>query len=135
MRIVGEYKLTKLLGSGTYGEIYLAKKGNEPTLYAVKVLDRKRMDSPRMQKYFKTELEILMELDLPNIANFYKKLEDKSNYYIIMEYCNGGTLKECLEKYISIHKETFPIEIIHHIMNQIIEPFAIFIHIISFIEM
>ena len=124
MRIVGEYKLTKLLGSGTYGEIYLAKKDNDPTLYAVKVLDRKRMDSPKMQKYFNMELEILMETNHPNIAHFYKKLQDESNYYIIMEYCNGGTLKDCFKKYISLHKETFPIEIIQHFMNQIIRAFC-----------
>ena len=50
MKTIGDYKLLKFLGSGTYGEIYLAQKGDDPTLYAAKILDKKRMDAPMMQK-------------------------------------------------------------------------------------
>ncbi len=42
MKTIGDYKLTKFLGKGTFGETYLAQKGNDSTLYAAKILDKKK---------------------------------------------------------------------------------------------
>jgi len=65
MKTIGDYKLKQFLGKGSYGEIYLAQKGNDPLLYAVKVLDKKKMDSPKMKKYLDAEIEITKELSHP----------------------------------------------------------------------
>ena len=124
MKTIGDYKLTKFLGKGTFGETYLAQKGNDPTLYAAKILDKKAMDSPSLKRYFDRELEISQELSHPNIVHFYEKLQDETNYYLIIEYCNGGTLTQCLEKYKNIYKEPFNIEIIQNFMRQIISAFC-----------
>lgn len=40
----------------------------------------------------KTELDILKNLDHPNIAKFYETYEDTKYVYFVMEYCNGGEL-------------------------------------------
>ena len=124
MKTVGDYKLLKFLGKGTYGETYLAQKGDDPKLYAVKILDKKRMDSPAMKKYLEGEISILKELDNPYIVKFYEKFNDETNYYLIIEYCNGGTLSENLVKYINIYNQPFSIEIIQNFMRQIISAFC-----------
>ena len=124
MKTIGDYKLITFLGKGSYGEIYLAQKGNDPQYYAAKVLDKKRMDKPSMKKYLDREINILKQLDHPNICKFYDKLNDDSNYYLIIEYCNGGNLNQCLEKYLKVKKEPFSIEIIQHFMRQIISAFC-----------
>ena len=124
MKTIGDYQLTKFLGKGTFGETYLAQKGNDSTLYAAKILDKKKMDSPSLKKYFDREIEISQELLHPNIVHFYEKLQDETNYYLIIEYCNGGTLTECIEKYKNIYKEPFNIEIIQNFMRQIISAFC-----------
>ena len=124
MKTIGDYKLKQFLGRGSYGEIYLGQKGNDPLLYAVKVLDKKKMDSPKMKKYLDAEIEITKELSHPNIVHFYEKLADDTNYYLIMEYCNGGTLNQCMEKYMSVYKEPFSLEIIQNFMRQIISAFC-----------
>ena len=40
----------------------------------------------------KTEIEILMKVDHPNIVKYYGTYEDKNNLNIVMELCTGGTL-------------------------------------------
>ena len=124
MKTIGEYKLTKFLGKGSYGEIYLAEKPNDKRLYAAKILDRKQMDLPNAKIYLDMEIKISEELNHPNIVKFFGKFEDKSHYYLIYEYCNGGTLTQCVEKYMNTYKEPFSIEIIQHFMIEIISAFC-----------
>ena len=133
MKTIEDYKLFKFIGKGSYGEIYLAKKENDSQLYAVKVLDRKRMDKPKLHKYLEREISICQELNHANIAKFYKKLVDDSNYYLIEEYCNGGTLTQCMEKYKAVYNEPFSIEIIQHFMKQIIDAIC-YIHSLGIIH-
>ena len=35
----------------------------------------------------------------PHIITYYEKLVSKNNYYFVYEFCNGGTLKQYLEKH------------------------------------
>ena len=38
------------------------------------------------------EINVLKELDHPNIVKIFEYLEDKQNYYIVTEICKGGEL-------------------------------------------
>ena len=38
----------------------------------------------------------MKSLDHPNIVKCFDDYEDEVNHYIVMEYCEGGTLKEYL---------------------------------------
>ena len=117
---IDELTLLKLLGKGSFGEVYLTKKEGKSNLFATKKMDRKFADQPQVSKYLKNEISILRELNHKNIV----KLEDvkvtKNHYYIVMEYCNGGSLSDCLKKYQSIFGHPFTQEIVQYIMRQII---------------
>ena len=127
MKVVGDYTLIKLLGKGSFGETYLTQKNNNPTPLATKVLERKKIDKNSIKKYLENEIQILKELNHPNVVKFYDFLVSNSNYYLIMEFCNGGDLTGCLEKYKNKYKETFSIEIVQYLMRQIINAF-VYIH-------
>ena len=118
--MIDELTLLKFLGKGSYGEVYLTKKEGKSELFATKKMDRKFADQPQVSKYLKNEISILRELKHKNIV----KLEDvkvtKNHYYIVMEYCNGGSLSDCLKKYKSIFGQPFTQEIVQYIMRQII---------------
>ena len=43
-------------------------------------------------KIFQTEIEILRNLDHPNIIKLYEIYEDLDNIYLVMELCEGGEL-------------------------------------------
>ena len=46
----------------------------------------------------KTEIEILMKVDHPNIVKYYGTYEGKVNLHIVMELCTGRTLQDELEE-------------------------------------
>ena len=118
-----DYKFIKLLGKGTYGELYLTKKGNEQTFIATKIFDRKQYDKSNWLKLcLDKEIEIMKELnDHPNVITFYGSEESETNYYLFMEFCNGGNLTEVLKEYKQKHNDSFSLDIIQNFMRQIVE--------------
>lgn len=42
----------------------------------------------------KVELEIMKNLDHPNIIKFYETYQDEKFFHLVMEYCSGGELFE-----------------------------------------
>ena len=94
--VIDDLTLLKLLGKGSYGEVYLTSKKGRSELLATKKMERKYADQPNVSKYLKNEIAILRELNHKNIV----KLEDikatKTHYYLVMEYCNGEALSKSL---------------------------------------
>ena len=121
MKKVGEYTLYKLLGKGSFGEVYLTRKENNPEILATKILDKKQTDKPSVKRYFDNEISIMKELNHPNIVRFYDLLASYSHYYVVMEYCNGGALSNCLQKYKALYHMPFTQEIVQYLMRQIVE--------------
>ena len=119
--MIDDLTLLKCLGKGSYGEVFLTRKEGKPQLFATKKMDRKYADQPHVSKYLKNEIAILRELNHRNIV----KLEDvkvtQNHYYLVMEYCNGGALSECLRKFKKKYGRPFPVEIVQYLMRQIIE--------------
>ena len=56
-----------------------------------------------------------------------------NNYYLFMEYVNGGTLSNCLEQYMKKYNASFSEEIVQHFMRQIIDVFK-YIHLKNIIH-
>ena len=118
---VDDLTFLKCLGKGSFGEVFLTKKEGKSGLFATKKMDRQFADQPKVHKYLKNEIEILRELNHKNIV----KLEDvkitKDHYYLVMEYCNGGSLQDCLRDYQEKYDKPFPEEIVQYLMKQIIQ--------------
>ena len=112
------YKFIKLLGSGSFGAVYLTELLGNPELLATKVMNLNQDTSKKLLKYLKYELLIMKELkNHPNIIRLYDTFNSPHHCYVVMEYCNGGSLSDCLKKY----GKPFPQEIIQYFMRQIVE--------------
>ena len=122
-----DYELEKCIGKGVFGQVYLTSKKGSSTKFATKIINREEIEKTDAMKYIKNELVILQYLNHPNIVKFQDVKKTKKNYYIIMEYCNGGELAKALEKYMQKYSKPFPEEIVQHIMKQIISAFK-YIH-------
>ena len=118
-------KLIKKIGNGTIGEFYLSRLDNSNIDYATKRIDKKIIEKIYINKSLKREIAILKELkeiNHKNIIKFINIQEDNNYQYISLEYCNGGNLFDCLQKYRSLHdKKAFSEEIVQYLMRQIVE--------------
>jgi serine/threonine protein kinase len=63
------------------------------------VLDNAEQDYyyKRLQELIESEIEILSNLDHPNVIKFYGYTKQHGIYYLRMEYCNGGDVYEFLK--------------------------------------
>ena len=118
--MLDDYLLTKLLGKGTFGEVFLTTKKNSNLSYATKRMERDLAEHPQYCKYFVNEVSILRNVYHKNIVKIIDLKKTKNHYYIIMELCNGGSLKDNLEKYMKIHNKPFSEKVVQHIMRQIV---------------
>lgn len=117
----------KCLGKGTFGEVYLSIRDGKNGYFATKVLRKDKMNKPSLKTRLRTEIEILKKLKHPNIYQLLDIKETPTFYLLVTEYVNGGSLSDCLKKYIQTYKKPFPESIVQHIMRQIIDAFK-YIH-------
>ena len=125
--ILDNFSLEKILGKGSFGEVYLTTKKGTNKLYATKKIPKSLFERPTLKKYLVNECMILKELNHPNIVKFEDIKKTVNNYYIIMEYCNGGELSKTLEDYQKKYNRAFPQEMVQYLMRQIVAAFK-YIH-------
>ena len=89
----------KKIGTGHLSKIYLATNKVDSLQYAVKKINKKNLLNKGMSiDIIKNEIEIQERILHPNIVRMYSHFEDKTNYYCFLEYINGPTLLNIMQK-------------------------------------
>lgn len=97
---------SETLGAGAFGEVYLVKHKKDGRLYAVKQLDKSRIAEIGIkEEIIHREIDCHLGLIHQNIARLYSFHEDELAYYLIMEYVNGGTLFNLIQKSSGMKEE------------------------------
>lgn len=92
---IGAYRIVRTLGQGGMGTVYLAERDDDQykRLVAIKVLRSALSRSPAFQVLFRSERQILADLDHPNIARMLDGgITDRGAPYLVMEYIDGIAL-------------------------------------------
>ena len=118
--LVGDLKLIKCLGKGSFGEVYLTTKKDSDVKYATKKINKSAMNSEKSKQYLQNEINLLKEMDHPNIINLVEVKDTTKYIYIVMEYCNGGDLSKCLSYHKNKYKKPFSEEVVQYLMRQIV---------------
>ena len=88
----GPYILGEKLGEGAFAKVRLATQIHIKEKCAVKILEKKLLESSRDIQRLKKEIKILKKLRHKNIIQLYDIMESKRNLYFVMEYCKNGEL-------------------------------------------
>uniref|UniRef100_A0A7S2S4A0 non-specific serine/threonine protein kinase n=1 Tax=Mucochytrium quahogii TaxID=96639 RepID=A0A7S2S4A0_9STRA len=81
----------ELLGEGITGCVKEVEHRKTGKKYAMKSINLDRVNKAQI-KELKTEIEILKQLDHPNIVRLHEVYQNKSNIRIVMELLTGGDL-------------------------------------------
>src|SRR5437763_6120118 len=88
----GHYKISKRIGSGGMGEVYLATDVTAGRKAALKLLPERFTGDAERLKRFQQEAHAVVALNHPNILTVYEIGEDHSTHYIASELIEGETL-------------------------------------------
>lgn len=97
-KINDRYQIIKTLGEGGMANVYLAHDTILDRKVAVKVLRGDLANDEKFVRRFQREALSASSLSHPNIVEMYDVGEDDGQYYIVMEYVDGKTLKQVLKQ-------------------------------------
>lgn len=121
MIIDDKIELSSKIGHGAFGDVFIGKDTNTSKLYAVKKVTKELLLSSSMKSYFNNEIYLLKHLPPHrNIIKFYSIKETLSNYYVILDYCNGGSLETLIDTFASRTRHGVPEESVRYIIKEIL---------------
>jgi eukaryotic-like serine/threonine-protein kinase len=88
------YTELRMLGSGGFGEVVLARDDASGALVAVKYLRRELLADPEFAAMFRAEAKVLALMDDPNVVRLYEYVESASGAAIVMELVDGVSVRE-----------------------------------------
>jgi len=99
-RKIGNYVYNQkaLLGSGSFGRVYLGKDEENNNPVAIKIMESQKMQGYQLKKALENEIKILSSLKGPNVVGMLSYLQTSSRHYIIQQFCNGGDFRGYLQK-------------------------------------
>jgi serine/threonine protein kinase/Tol biopolymer transport system component len=95
---LGPYQLLELLGRGGMGEVYLAHDPRLNRRVALKLLPAAIVDDRERVRRFEQEARATSAISHPNVAHIYEIGEAQGRHYIAMEYVQGRTLRQILQR-------------------------------------
>jgi serine/threonine protein kinase len=94
------YTELRVLGSGGFGEVVLARHDASGALVAVKYLRGGLLEEdPGFAAMFRAEARVLASLEDPNVVRLYEYVESPAGAAIVMELVDGVSLREIVSRY------------------------------------
>jgi serine/threonine protein kinase len=93
------FRVYKHLGSGAFGEVWLAQDLNLLRTVALKTLDVRLDPAARARKLetLRNDARLLGVVEHPNVVRVYSWLTVHEQHYLVMQYVSGGSLEDLLK--------------------------------------
>jgi non-specific serine/threonine protein kinase len=118
-RRIRNFEVTKVIGRGGMGIVYLAHDTKLKRSVAIKSMPAQLKDDSSAQMRFRREAELLASLNHPNIAVIHEIIEEEKSGYLVLEYVPGETLAQRLAR------EPLELEEVLSISRQVAEAVSI----------
>lgn len=97
-KTLGQFRIVERIGAGGMATVFKAYQPVLDRYVAVKVLPDYHARDPIFKERFLREARAVARLDHPNIVQIYLFGEEENITYIVMQYVDGGTLKDKLKQ-------------------------------------
>ena len=98
VRLAGRYEIQEQVGIGGMANVYKAKDLIDDITVAVKILKDEYIQNEEFLRRFRNEAKAIAGLSHPNIVKVYDVIYNDDVPAIVMEYIDGITLKEYIER-------------------------------------
>lgn len=115
------YRSLRKLGEGSFGSVWLVEELASGRHMVLKVmLDRATVQDLEIKK-FQREMNIASQLDHPNIVGLYKSGSVDGRFYMLQEYCAGGSLFSYIERSWIRYAGKLPVDLSVNLELQILD--------------
>ncbi|XP_047205255.1 serine/threonine-protein kinase Sgk3 isoform X2 [Girardinichthys multiradiatus] len=99
-----DFDFLKVIGKGSFGKVFLAKRKHDEKYYAVKVLQKKVILNRKEQKHIMAERNVLLKnVKHPYLVGLHYSFQTTDKLYFVLDFVNGGELFFHLQR-----ERTFP---------------------------
>jgi len=95
---LSDYEYEKTLGAGNFGEVHKVKHKGTNLICAMKLVRRRPGAKRASLEKEKLESKILESMSHPFIVHLYKTFRTEDEFFIVMEFLEGGELHQHLKK-------------------------------------
>lgn len=112
---MSDFQLGDMIGRGASGMVYRALNFSTGETVAIKSISLLSLEQSLLPDIM-SEIHLLKNLNHPNIVKYKGFVQDKENLFIILEYCENGSLQTVLKKY-----GKFPEHLVGKYIRQVLE--------------
>lgn len=112
---ISNYQLGDLLGRGASANVYRALNFHTGETVAIKSISVASLPASTLPDIM-SEIDLLKNLNHPNIVKYKGFARDKDSLFIVLEYCENGSLQNILKRY-----GKFPESLVAVYMRQVLE--------------
>ena len=94
---LSDFIIERQLGKGHFGSVYLVTSKLTKKVYAMKEIKSERYKNEHQKLEIQKEIKLLENLDHPHVITYFSSFNENGNFYIIIEYINGGSLKDLIK--------------------------------------
>lgn len=115
----GRYRIDYKVGSGGMAEVFRAFDLEKQRVVAVKALKQEYCSDPQYLRRFTREAQAMLNLSHKNIVNLYDVGNDGDIHYLVLEYVDGCTLRDYMDKHGAL-KPNVAVKVICEVLDGLI---------------
>lgn len=93
-----DFELLKVIGQGNFAKVMQVKKKDTQKVFAMKILNKKRLEESDQLEHIKTERAVLQYVEHPFLVRLVYAFQSTEKLYMVMDFINGGELFFHLKK-------------------------------------